>query len=71
MRQFIYCYGSILFEAKNSGLALSGKTKVDFVDCLLIARNRVLGEEVLTFDKKMARCKLKWPLLTGRPCLGT
>ena len=41
-------------EVVGYGLTLYGKTKLDFVDCLLIARNRVLGDEVLTFDKKMA-----------------
>ena len=42
-------------EVVGYGLTLYGKTKLDFVDCLLIARNGVLGEEVLTFDKKMSR----------------
>ena len=42
-------------DVVDYGLTLYGKTKLDFVDCLLIARNRVLGDEVLTFDKKMSR----------------
>ncbi|MCR5124247.1 MAG: PIN domain-containing protein [Treponema sp.] len=29
-------------------------TKFDFVDCLLLARKKILSEEIFTFDKKLA-----------------
>ncbi len=30
------------------------QTKFDFVDCILLARKQILGEEVFTFDRKLA-----------------
>lgn len=35
-----------------------GETSLDFVDCILIAYNRVLGRQVFSFDKKLNRCLL-------------
>lgn len=29
------------------------ETSLDFVDCILIARNRLLHDNVITFDKKL------------------
>lgn len=31
-------------------------TSFDFVDCILISRNKILGDEVFTFDKKLNNC---------------
>lgn len=35
-------------------LRVYSASSFDFVDCLLIARKEVLGEDVFTFDKKLA-----------------
>lgn len=47
-------------EIENQGviceaLALFSETSLDFVDCILIARHRVLGDEIASFDKKLNR----------------
>ena len=34
-------------------LALFSGASLDFVDCILIARHRVLGDNVMSFDKKL------------------
>ncbi len=34
-------------------LTLFSETSLDFVDCILIARHRVLDDEVVSFDKKL------------------
>ena len=34
-------------------LSLFEKTSLDFVDCILIGRNRVKGEKIFSFDKKL------------------
>lgn len=34
-------------------LTLYAETSLDFVDCILIARNHLLGETVASFDKKL------------------
>ena len=39
----------VVFEA----LSLYSETSLDFVDCILIARHRVLGDEIVSFDKKL------------------
>lgn len=39
----------ILCEALN----FYSETSLDFVDCILIARHRMFGEEVASFDKKL------------------
>lgn len=36
-----------------TALNIYAETSFDFVDCILIARHRLLGEEVATFDKKL------------------
>lgn len=41
-------------DAVQSALHLFSITRLDFVDCLLIAYHRQYGWDVLTFDKKMA-----------------
>ena len=47
---------SVFMEEKAEvmlALKLFGEASLDFVDCLLIARNRISGIPVFTFDKKM------------------
>ena len=41
-------------DVVRDALSNYSQTKFDFVDCLLIARNQILGEEIFTFDKKLA-----------------
>ena len=41
-------------DVVRDALSNYSRTKFDFVDCLLIARNQILGEEIFTFDKKLA-----------------
>lgn len=36
-------------------LRVFGETSLDFVDCVLIGYNRVLGQAVFSFDKKLNR----------------
>ncbi|MBQ9691166.1 MAG: PIN domain-containing protein [Eggerthellaceae bacterium] len=31
------------------------ETKLDFVDCLIVARKRLSGQDVLTFDKRLIK----------------
>ena len=38
----------------KAALDYYSQTKFDFVDCLMLARNQILDEEVFTFDKKLA-----------------
>lgn len=40
-------------EVVYEGLAIFSETSLDFVDCILIARHIVLGEEIISFDKKL------------------
>jgi len=42
-------------EVLDTALATFGSTKLDFVDCLLVAYNRHLGDKVVSFDRKMNR----------------
>lgn len=42
-------------EVLGTALATFGKTKIDFVDCLLAAYNRQLGDKVVSFDRKLNR----------------
>ena len=37
----------------RTALARYSETKFDFVDCLILARKELLGEDVFTFDKKL------------------
>ncbi len=39
----------------KAALGFFAQTKLDFVDCVLLAEKRVNGREVFTFDKKLAR----------------
>lgn len=39
-------------ETLCEALSLFAKSSLDFVDCILIARHRILGDEVVSFDKK-------------------
>ena len=38
----------------DEALSVYSKTKFDFVDCIILARKNLLGEDVFTFDKKLA-----------------
>ncbi len=44
-------------------MQMFSKSSLDFVDCILIARHQILGDEVVSFDKKLrpfqVLCKLK------------
>lgn len=42
-------------DAICEALSLFSETSFDFVDCILIARHRVLGDEVTSFNKKLNR----------------
>lgn len=40
-------------EVISEGLTIFRDTSLDFVDCLLIGRNHVLGDDVFSFDRKL------------------
>ena len=40
-------------EVMYEALSLFSETSLDFVDCVLIARHRILGDEIISFDKKL------------------
>jgi predicted nucleic-acid-binding protein len=40
-------------EVVCEALILFSETSLDFVDCILIARHRVLGDIIVSFDKKL------------------
>lgn len=40
-------------KALRYALGLFNQTNLDFVDCLLVAYHKVLGVEILSFDKKL------------------
>ena len=40
-------------EAITEALTIYHDTSLDFVDCILIGRNHVLGDDVFSFDKKL------------------
>ena len=42
-------------ETVCEALSLFSETSLDFVDCVLIARHRILGDEVVSFDKKLSK----------------
>lgn len=42
-------------ESVQEALSLFSETSLDFVDCIIIARHRILGEDVMSFDKKLNR----------------
>jgi len=39
----------------RAALKCFGASKLDFVDCLLLARHEILGDSVLTFDKALRK----------------
>jgi len=39
----------------KTGLAVFGRSKLDFVDCILAAHHQVLGTAVATFDKDLLK----------------
>jgi len=41
-------------------LRLYGESSLDFVDCVLVARNSALKENVMTFDKKLGKRLITW-----------
>lgn len=40
-------------KAICEALSLFSETSFDFVDCILIARHKLLGDEIASFDKKL------------------
>lgn len=42
-------------EVVCEAFSLFSETSLDFVDCILIARHRVLGDEIISFDKKLKK----------------
>lgn len=40
----------------RNAMSRFGSTKLDFIDCLLIAYHDELGDSVITFDKDMLKC---------------
>lgn len=42
-------------EVITLALSLYSETTLDFVDCILIACHRIIGVEVISFDKKLNR----------------
>ena len=42
-------------EVLDAALATFAETRLDFVDCLLAAHNKRLGDKVVSFDRKLNR----------------
>ena len=42
-------------QAVQYALRVFGETSLDFVDCILIGYNRIMGQRVFSFDKKLNR----------------
>ena len=42
-------------EVMVMALEIFSKTALDFVDCILISRNKVLSEQVFSFDKRLTK----------------
>lgn len=40
-------------DVMKYALNLYKREKIDFVDCIIIAKNKVLGSDIFTFDKKI------------------
>ena len=40
-------------EAMLEAISVYDQRSLDFVDCILIGRNHILGDEVFSFDKKL------------------
>lgn len=51
-------------DMMKESLYLFSRTSLDFVDCILAARSRVLGASILTFDKKLQKQIQKWNVET-------
>ncbi len=48
----------VVLDAKPAihyALRVYGETSLDFVDCVLLGYHRILGREILTFDRKLNR----------------
>lgn len=37
----------------SAAVSYYSETKLDFVDCIILARKKILNESVFTFDKKL------------------
>lgn len=49
-------FDEVEIEHKNvvlAALELYSSASIDFVDCILISRNKLIGEKVFSFDKKL------------------
>lgn len=44
-------------EIMREALTLFAETSLDFVDCILIARHRILGDEIGSFDVKLNKMR--------------
>lgn len=53
LKDFLDEVGTENQEVLCEALNLYAETALDFVDCILIARHRLLGEEIASFDKKL------------------
>lgn len=53
LRKFLDEIGMDQQEVICEALSIFSESSLDFVDCILIARHRVLGEEIMSFDKKL------------------
>lgn len=42
-------------DALESGLDVFGTTKLDFIDCLLVAYHKQMGYQISTFDKELTK----------------
>ena len=55
-RTLIDFSGEVLIEDRETvceALTIFAGSSLDFVDCILIARHRVLGDTIASFDKKL------------------
>lgn len=59
IQQWLTCFlDEIVLDNKQAilyALRVFAETRLDFVDCVLIGYNRILGEQIYTFDKKLNR----------------
>lgn len=44
---------AIDYDVVVCSLETYAKTSLDYIDCVLIARNKILNDEIITFDKKL------------------
>ncbi|MBQ5472521.1 MAG: PIN domain-containing protein [Treponema sp.] len=40
-------------DVMSAAISYYSETKLDFVDCIILARKKILNESVFTFDKKL------------------